>query len=92
MDDYWTDVARPRRRNWWDLDEDPDLQPDYPHIGFQGFRPDAPPTVGFNVQSPPTDPLGDFTRSWTTPVEQGPRDVQMDLPAPLELTAQMESP
>ena len=78
MDDYWTDAAPPRRRNWWELDETPDQQNPYPPIGLEGFRPDPPPAIGFDVQSPPTDLLGDFARSWTTPVEQGPRDAQVD--------------
>ena len=79
MDDYWTDAARPQRRNWWEFDPEISGEPPYPPIGLESFRPDPPPAIGFNVQtSAPTDPMGDFARSWLPAADEGPRDVPME--------------
>lgn len=64
MDDYWTDAARPPRRNWWELEPEADEQPRYPPIGLEAFRPDPPPAIGFNVQPPQPEPLEQFAKSW----------------------------
>ena len=71
MDDYWLDAARPRRRNWWDPDQDDGQQPDYPPVGLEGFRPEQPPTIGFDVKAPEPEPHEEFAQAWTKASEAG---------------------
>lgn len=81
MDDYWTDVARPRRRNWWQLDEDDGGQSLYPPIGLEAFRPEQAPTIGFNVKAPEPEPHEQFAQAWKKAADPGsdaPREDERD--------------
>lgn len=76
MDDYWLDAAHPRRRNWWELDQDNEDESPYQPVGLEAFHPDPPTTLGFNVQSPEPEPHEQFAQAWmkaAEPASDAPR-------------------